>query len=139
MFLYSKPKGGRNMVFQPFTFTIEKGKVREFAMAIGDNHPAYLKGEQVPPTFATVIDMWGGLDFFELVNLLELQPEKVLHGEQEYEYLGPLQVGQTLTVEAKVVERLAKAGMTFIKLETTYSNEQGEVLLIGRSTVIERS
>jgi len=132
-------EGEDGMVFTPFTFTIEKGKVREFAQAIGDLNPAYLNGELVPPTFATVIDMWGGLDFFELVNLLELQPDKVLHGEQEYEYRGSFRVGQTVTVQAEVVSRQVKAGLTFIKLQTTYLDEQGDVIMIGRSTIIERA
>ncbi len=56
------------MEFGPFTFEIEKGKIKEFAMAIGDPNPLYQTGDALPPTFGTVIELWGGLDFFELIK-----------------------------------------------------------------------
>ncbi|MCM3766195.1 MaoC family dehydratase N-terminal domain-containing protein [Neobacillus niacini] len=124
--------------FEPFTFEIEKGKIKEFAMAIGDANPCYQAGEALPPTFATVIEMWGGTDFIELAEKLELELPKVLHGEQEYEYLGKIKVGERVTGVTSVTNAISKENMDLIKLETHYKNEAGELVLISRNTVIER-
>lgn len=124
--------------FEPYSFVVEKGKVKEFALAIGDPNPAYQTGDAIPPTFPTVIDMWGGTDFFKIIERLELDIAKVLHGEQEYEYLEKIHIGDEITGYGKVVDVYAKAGMHFFKIETKYVNQHGRTVLIGRSTVIER-
>jgi hypothetical protein len=48
------------MQFELFTFEIERGKIKEFALAVGDSNPQLQTGEALPPTFATVMEMWGG-------------------------------------------------------------------------------
>lgn len=126
------------MKFEPFTFEIEKGKIKEFALAIGDPNPLYETGEVLPPTFATVMDMWRGPDFFELTKRLELDITKVLHGEQEYEYLGKIKAGEKIKGMTTVTEVKRKSSMDIIKLETYYTNEANEIVLISRNTVIER-
>lgn len=127
------------MEFGPFTFEIEKGKIKEFATAIGDPNPLYLTGDALPPTFGTVIELWGGLDFFELIKSLGLNIEKVLHGEQEYEYLEKIKPGEKLTCVTRVAEIKRKARMVLIKLETHYKNEEGKLVLISRNTILERN
>ncbi|MGM7680744.1 FAS1-like dehydratase domain-containing protein [Cytobacillus sp. Hm23] len=136
------------MKFDPYTFPVELGKVKEFVLAIGDNNPIYYSIEEarkqgyvkipVPPTFSTVIDMWGGADFDSLVNTLELDPLKVLHGEQSYEYVGMIYVGDVINAESRVVHATTKRNMNFITVETTYSNADKETVLIGKSVIIER-
>ncbi|MCA0988556.1 MaoC family dehydratase N-terminal domain-containing protein [Guptibacillus algicola] len=133
---------------KPFTFTVERGKVREFANAIGDDNPIYHDvafakkngyGDlPVPPTFATVIDMWGGASFEDLIELLEVDPLKVLHGEQSYEYMKPIYAGDTITALMKVVDQKEKGSLTLFTLETLYRNERNENVLLARSVVIER-
>ncbi|WP_018133067.1 MaoC family dehydratase N-terminal domain-containing protein [Effusibacillus pohliae] len=138
--------------FGPYTFVVERGKIREFALAIGDDNPIYTDREQavsagfpdipVPPTFATVIDMWGGPDFFQLVEQLQLNLLKVLHGEQEYEYLADIHPGDEITARTEVVDAQVKqgasGGMNLLTLETRYQNQRGETVLIGRSKIVER-
>jgi hypothetical protein len=126
------------MQFKPFTFEIEIGKIKEFALAIGDTNPRYEIGEALPPTFATVIEMWGGTDFFQLAERLELDLLNVLHGEQEYEYFGKVNAGDRVTVETRVTSAISKARINLIKLETQYKNTDEELVLISHNTVIER-
>lgn len=140
------------MEFPPFTFEVERGKIREFALAIGDENKLYvdqaaardagLQDVTVPPTFGTVVDLWRGADFEQLCAALEMNPLKVLHGEMEYEYLGLIHPGDTLSVTIKVAGARSKSGssggMNMFKLESTYVNQRGETVLIGRSTVIEQ-
>lgn len=136
------------MSFEPFHFTIERGKIKEFAIAIGDENPLYMSIEAakeagfrdvpIPPTFPTVIEMWAGADFDELIQVLELDPMKVLHGEQEYEYMQDVCAGDVITGQTKVVNAATKRGMTLFTLETTFVNQADEVVIIARSLVIER-
>ncbi|RLQ95453.1 FAS1-like dehydratase domain-containing protein [Falsibacillus albus] len=131
-----------------FSFTVERGKIKEFAQAIGDPNPIYYEldaaleqGFQdipVPPTFATVMEMWGGLDFEQLIELLEMNPLNVLHGEQEYEYFRTICSGEVITGQMVVAKHFQKGKMDFFKLETQFRDQYGEIVLIARSTVIER-
>lgn len=132
-----------------FTFPVEAGKVREFARAVlDDDNPIYwdaayarsqgFKAPLVPPTFVQAASFWrpaspGGGER----NLL-----RVLHGEQEFEYLHPIYVDDVLTVTTARVDEYEKTGrrggtMKFIVNETTYTNQDGQVCVKARSTTIE--
>ena len=135
-----RPEDKVGFEFESFQqFRIELGKIREFALAIGDPNPAYRTGELIPPTFATAIEMWAGPDFFTIVDKLDLNLPKVLHGEQEYEYIGKMHAGDELRGSTKVIGAWSKADMYFYRLETTFINSTTEQpVLVARSTVIER-
>lgn len=133
--------------------TVERGKIREFALAVGDLNPVYLDRAAAqaagypdviaPPTFATSLEMWGGLDFITLCDCLALDPVYVLHGEQSYEYVRPLYAGDEVTITPRVVRQAEKRGkdgssLRLIYLENTCTDRDGEVILKCRSTVLER-
>ncbi|MBO8163479.1 MAG: MaoC family dehydratase N-terminal domain-containing protein [Brevibacillus sp.] len=134
--------------FAPYTFVVERGKIREFALAIGDDNPIYhdpaaaqragYRDIPVPPTFSTVMDMWAGPDFEQLTKLLELNPLQVLHGEQMYEYSGDICAGDVLTAHSRVIAAETKKAMNLLTLETVYVNGQGEQVLTAQSVIIER-
>lgn len=115
-----------------FTYTVEKCKIIELALAIGDLKEEYLNGEAVPPTFPTVIEYWGGT-----LNL-GLDAKKVLHGGIEYEYLGEIKAGDVITVNTYVDDAYTKAKMNFVVLRKEFVNQKGELVVIVHSTVIER-
>jgi hypothetical protein len=121
---------------ESYTFTVEKGKIKELALAIGDLKEEYLKGESILPTFPTVIEFWGGKGSSS--NLLGLNVKKVLHGEQEYEYLGEIKLGDEITVNAVVEDAYTKAKMNFVIMKKEFFNQHGDLVLICRQTVIER-
>mgnify|MGYP006393995093 FL=1 len=124
------------MKIESYTFRVEKGKIRELALAIGDLKEEYLNGEAVPPTFPTVIDFWGGDSSSS--ELLNLNMKKVLHGEQEYEYFREIIPDEEITVHGVIEKAYTKASMNFFVLRKDYLDEQGETVLISRSTIIER-
>ena len=124
------------MKIESYTFRVEKGKIRELALAIGDLKEEYLNGEAVPPTFPTVIDFWGGGSSSS--ELLNLNMKKVLHGEQEYEYFREIIPDEEITVHGVIEKAYTKASMNFFVLRKDYLDEQGETILISRSTIIER-
>jgi len=137
--------------FLPFEIPIERGKIREFARAIGDDNPLYLDpayaagtefgGILTPPTFMATKAFWhqgGGPAISEAAGL---DPRFRLHGEEEFEYYLPILAGDLLTCRSKISEAYEKPGkrggkMTFIVLEYAFYNQQGEKVLVSRTTTI---
>ena len=131
-------------------FTVEAGKVEEFARAVGDDDPLYrdpeVAGERgfeavpAPLTFVRTADFPRYRTGREVD--LGFRHEYTLHGEQAYEYDRPLVVGDTLTGESAVVDAYEREGarggtMTFAAVETEYRDPNGERVLVSRSTAIE--
>jgi len=143
------------MEFPPFEFPIERGKIKEFARALGDKNPIYTDEEYAkskgfrsipaPPTYtASFLHHVPDEDF--LLNLMEQMGISVatsVHGESEFEYLAPICAGDVLTVQAKVKDHYRKEGkrggkMNFITVEATYVNQEGELVQKDRMLFIER-
>ena len=121
---------------------VEYGKVREFARAIKDTNPAYAgDGALAPPTFLMTIAHWieGGMGG---MRNLKLDYRRLLHGEQEFEYLRPIRPGDVLIARGRtkdVFEKDGKRGgkMLFVITETEFTNQRGEVVAYMRNTAIE--
>ncbi len=137
--------------FEEHRLTMERGKIREFVQAIGDDNPIYTdpdaakaagyKDVVAPPTYLTVMDNWSGPDFQTRCRELEIDPLKVLHGEQGYEYLEDIYPGDELTATAEVTEVYEKEGrsgrMVFIVMKKEYKRG-GNTVAICRSTTVVR-
>jgi hypothetical protein len=126
-----------------FELPIERGKIREFAAAMQSESPAYQGPEAiVPPTFLTTFAQWAPPESRVQHGF---DRARLLHGEQEYIFHGPLpRVGQVLTVTESVADRYEKEGkrggtMRFAVLVTEYRDEAGELVAEARMTVIERA
>jgi len=134
----------------PFDIPIGRGKIREFARAIGDENPIYhdaacarkspFGATLAPPTFTTTKLFWqtGGTT----ADIPDLDYRFVLHGEEEYEYFKPVVAGDVLTGTGKIAESYEKAGkrggkMIFVVFEFTFHNQKGEKVLLSRSTMIQ--
>ncbi|MCF8053640.1 MAG: MaoC family dehydratase N-terminal domain-containing protein [Deltaproteobacteria bacterium] len=147
--------------FPPYTFVAERGKMKEFAMAIsqkeneGGVDPLYVDKEAAikagytdiiaTPTFTTCCAMWGGGGLMKIVADLGIDIFRLLHGEESYEYFAPIHPGDVLTSSMKVVdiyqkEKKDKPGrfMDFTLLETTIKNQAGTLVMLGKTTVVER-
>jgi acyl dehydratase len=136
--------------FAPYAVTVERGKIKEFARAIGDLNPFYLDdrvgaasewGDIIaPPTFATTFRDEGA-DTSALLRELGTDLSRVLHGEQEFELHRPLQPGRTYLCRARVVDVYEKAGksgpMGFVVRETTIT-ERDELVGTMRSVTVVR-
>lgn len=154
-------KSKLGMEFPEFSIEVEKGKIAEFAMAISQKESK----EQVdqiyadkkaakdagyddiipPPTFQTCFALWGGGGLMPMITALGINLGRLLHGEEEYEYLKPIHPGDVITCKSKVVdiyekEKKNKPGkfMEFTVLETEMKNQKGELVIKGRSTLVER-
>jgi hypothetical protein len=124
------------------TLVVELGKVREFARAVKDDDPAYRTERPLaPPTFLMTIAHWIG-DLGATRTGITLDYRRLLHGEQEFEYVAPIHVGDVLTFRSRtkdVFEKQGKRGgtMLFVVGETEFRNARGEVVAYMRNVAIE--
>ncbi|MBN6185540.1 MaoC family dehydratase N-terminal domain-containing protein [Aneurinibacillus sp. BA2021] len=144
----ASPEDKKGYVFAPYSGTVEAGKIRELALAIGDDNPIYTDEakakeegfDAIPmlPTFPEVIDMWSGPSFEDLMEQLEIDMKKLLHGEQEYEYFAPICAGDTIHAETKVTDVKSKRnGMAIYTLETVYRNQNEEKVMTARMMLVK--
>lgn len=117
--------------YPTITFPMDEDHVREFAGAVGDDV------SHVPPTFVSAPE-------FEALSRIAGDPDlgldftRVVHGEQEFEWRRPLEVGEVLTVRPRIADIRAKAGHEFLVVESEMRDRQGEVVVLARLTVISR-
>jgi acyl dehydratase len=75
-------------------------------------------------------------------SAVKLDYRRLLHGEQEFEYVKPIRPGDTLSFRSRtkdVFEKDGKRGgkMLFVIGETEFTNQRGEVVAYMRNTAIE--
>jgi N-terminal half of MaoC dehydratase len=126
-----------------FEVHVERGKIREFAAAMQSDDPAYQGPDAiVPPTFLTTAAQWAPP---EARVAHGFERARLLHGEQEFVFHGPLpHAGQVLHATEHVVDRYAKEGkrggtMRFAVIVTEFRDADGTLVAESRSTLIERA
>lgn len=128
----------------PFRMDVERGKIREFALATGSTDPAYLEAERpvIPPTFLTTTFFWqtGESDPWPAV---ELDQRRGLHAEQEYTFFGPPpRAGTRLTCQSRITDVYTKTGrrggeLTFAVMVTDFRDETGRLVAQAKLTGVE--
>ena len=149
--MFDKSKIGYS--FPPFTIEVERGKIRELALAIGDDNPIYQSREaaqaagypDVPlfPTAPTLFTFWGNAKMVSQIVSLGINVMRVLHGEEEYEYLAPINPGDILTGVMTVVDGKTRQGkdgssLDILTTEIRYTNQQGQPVLNAREMILVR-
>lgn len=87
----------------------------------------------VPPTLATVFRE----SEFAWLKRLGVNFDQMLHTEQEYQYLKPLQVGDRAVAVTPSPQVRARSGMRMIHLKTTVSVKD-EPRVVCHTTILER-
>lgn len=128
-------------------YLVGREKIREFAAAIGDHHPAYhdvsaasvygLRDVLAPPTFPFVLTM-------RAMNKAMFDPEigldytRVVHGEQSFEYVRPLVAGDEVVVHASI-EAIDSSGRNeFMTVRADVRTVGGELVVTTRSVLVSR-
>jgi acyl dehydratase len=137
--------------FAPYTVTVERGRIKDFARAIGDLNPFYLDdrvgassefGDLIaPPTFPiTFRDE--GFDTNALLKELGTDVSRILHGEQEFELHRPIRAGETFLCRPKLTDIYEKSGksgaMAFVVRETYVTDKDGELVATLRGVTVIR-
>ena len=133
--------------YPPVTYAVGREKVREFAMAVGEEDARYHDPEAAreagyadvvaPPMFAVVysgraitpalFDPEVGIDFARMV-----------HGGQEFAWGPPVVAGDEIATEVAVKDVAERGGMEFYVFESRSTNQDGETVCTGTWTNIVR-
>ena len=121
----------------PILWDVEKGRIAFFAKVIGLTGPIHTdeaaakaagyRGIVAPPTFIFGAPGDSG-ETMKLIETLEIDLGKVLHGEQRFDYHAPVYAGDTLRFESEVSDIYDKKGgaLEFVVNDTKVTNQLGE-------------
>jgi acyl dehydratase len=137
--------------YAPFTVTVERGKIKEFARAIGDLSPFYLDdavgrasewGDIIaPPTFPTTFRDEAA-DTGSMLRDLGVDIARILHGEQEFEHYKPIRPGETYLCRSRVTDIYEKTGrsgaMAFVVREMAVTDGDNEIVCLVRHITVVR-
>ena len=137
--------------YAPYVVHVERGKIKEFARAIGDLSPFYLDDEVgraspwgdiiAPPTFAITFKDEKA-DTASLLKDLGTDISRILHGEQEFEHYKPIRPGDTLLCRGRISDVYEKSGksgpMAFVVRETTITDSDNDVVAKVRGITVVR-
>ena len=128
-----------------FTVTVEPGKIKEFAAAVGEASELCWDEERpggivAPPTFSHVFRS-GKMEL--MLSDCGLDATKFLHGEHEITYHRPLRPGDRITYHIEVADVQEKAGrrsgpMDIVTFETVLRDAVGEKVQTIRQTFVAR-
>jgi acyl dehydratase len=134
--------------YPPYPVTVERGRIKDFARAIGDLNPFYLDDEVgrasewgdiiAPPTFPISFRDESG----DLLRDLGTDVSRLLHGEQEFEVFHPLRPGQTYLCRSAIVDQYEKTGksgpMGFVVRETAVTDKDNAIVAKMRQITVVR-
>jgi acyl dehydratase len=133
--------------YERITLAVERDRVTKFADAIGEETPLFRDAEAArsagfaeqvaPPTFPTVMQIMASARVV-MDRELGLDYARVVHGEQEYDYRRPIVVGDVLTATPRIADMYARKSNEFLVIEAEITDEQGELVVVARSTLISR-
>lgn len=147
--------------YGPYTFHVGLQHVRDFVAATGGGVPGRVfaspperahpltwddaaaragphGGIVAPPAFATTF----AIEPFARACSdpeLALNLVRLLHGEQELEFLEPLRPGDVLTTQGEITRIQERGSLDFLEVTSTTTNQHGRVVVRGVWTAILRN
>lgn len=133
-----------------FEVAVESGRLRFFAKATGQRDPIYSdeaaaraaghRGLPVPPTFLFCLEMEAP-NPAAMRELLGIDIARVLHGEQQFSYLGMAHAGDVLRFEPRIADIYDKknGALEFVVRDTRVSKQNGEAVAELRCVTVVRN
>lgn len=135
---------------EPLIVEVEKGRLRFFAKATGQKDRIYLDDDAAkaagfpnlpaPPTFMFSLELESPTPF-KIFDILGVDLNRILHGEQSFTYRKPICAGDTITLKSRIVDIFDKknGAMEFIVQTTTATNQHGEDVGEATRTIVMRN
>ena len=135
-----------------FELPVDAQAVAEFALAVGDDNPIYFDAEAAralgfpavvaPPTFAMRQAYAVAREARDERLGTDLEPGRVLHGEQELRFRRLPFAGEVLEGTMRVASDFSKEGkrggrLRFVTFETRFTDSEGAEVLTSLYTLIE--
>jgi len=120
--------------YPPFTYEVGREKIREFALAVGEDNPVYFDRDAAraagfrdvaaPPMFIVVCTT-GALGPAVLDPEVGINLAMMVHGSQEFVWDEPICSGDAITSEAVIKDIYEKDGKGFYVFESISQNQDG--------------
>ena len=137
--------------FAPVTAYVEPRRLRCFLQAQNEKNPIYREEKAardsgystvpIPLTYLFCLQMLDNESPYEFLDDLQIEPARVLHGEQSFGYHAPVVVGDTLTIVSTVADVAVKAAgsLTRVVIESNIRNQHGVHVADTFCTIIVRN
>lgn len=138
----------------PHLREVEKGAIRRYADAVGNDNPLYYDEEYARKSrYGGIIAPPGFFGWAKqtipasegLIGLMGAMIEAgfagILDGGMAYDFFLPVRAGDTLVASPKVLDVAEKEGKTkmmIVRFETTYYNQNGDLVAKAYQTLIGR-
>lgn len=129
-------------------YEVGREKIREFAEAIGDEHPAYIDPEAAralghpdviaPPTFVFALTFKAADDVIHDPEL-GLDYSRVVHGDQRFVYSRPVRAGDLLSVTSTVESVKSLAGNDILDVRGDVRDASGEHVVSAYTKLVARA
>ncbi|MGO1019572.1 FAS1-like dehydratase domain-containing protein [Streptomyces rubiginosohelvolus] len=129
-------------------YEVGREKIREFAEAVGDTHPAYVDREAAralghadviaPPTFVFSIT-YRAAGVVVQDPQLGLDYSRVVHGDQKFRYVRPVRAGDRLTVTSTIESIKSLAGNDVLDIRGDVHDEAGELVVTAVTKLVARA
>ncbi|MEU1298628.1 MaoC family dehydratase N-terminal domain-containing protein [Streptomyces shenzhenensis] len=129
-------------------YEVGREKIREFAEAVGDTHPAYRDQEAAkalghpdviaPPTFVFSITFRAAGQVVEDPQL-GLDYTRVVHGDQRFVYTRPVRAGDRLQVTSTIETIKSLAGNDILDIRGEVHDEAGEHVVTAWTKLVARA
>ena len=119
---------------------VDSERLELFLDALGETNPIYrdraaaeaagFAGRPIPPTWLFCLPMLGSERPFAILDVLEVDIARVLHGEQRFVFHAPVLVGDDLTFLPTIAAVREKKGgaLTLIDVATRVVNGEGRAV-----------
>jgi acyl dehydratase len=146
--------------YGPYRFTVGLEHLRDFVAATGMGVPGRLFRTPPPAPHpwtwdeqAAAASPWGGLvapPAFASTFAVEpfaaacadpalgIDVRRLVHGEQEFEFLGPIRPGDVLTTSGELTDLKVRGRLEIFQITTTSVNQRGETVVRGVWTAVIR-
>ncbi len=126
-------------------YEVEKGLIRRLAMAIAEDNLIHTdedvaKAAGYPSLVATPTLPVAFMDIDPLLAEMELDPQGVMHAEEDQEYFRPICAGDVLTVQHRLVDAYDKPSpggrLVFLVIETRGNDHKGRDVFKSRRVLV---
>ena len=134
--------------YPPFEYEVGREKIREYANVVGETNPVHHDAEAAraagfrnvvaPPMFCVVYSA-GAMGPAILDPEVGINLMLMVHGSQQFEWFEPVVAGDTVTTRVEVKDAYEKNGMNFYVWESNSTNQEGQKVVTGTWTNIERT
>jgi hypothetical protein len=151
--LFDRTTVGRKL--PTVTVQVERGRIRFFAQVLGLEDPVHSQLQAAhdrgfpdivaPLSFFTVIDAMAADELRQAgeqsaADLIGCDFRYLLHGDESYDYRGPIFAGDAVQLSTRIADFYDKKGgaMEFAVIESAVEHAERGVLLIARRTLLHR-